>query len=256
MASIYSRVSLGRGCPYCAGQRVLPGENDLATQCPAVAAKWDYAKNGGVTPSMVTASSHRKYWWLCERGHSWNAAIYSLTNNSGCPYCAGKRIIQGVNDLATVNPALASEWDEEKNDVSAREVLAGSIRKAWWICPAGHSYEAHIYSRASGTKCPYCTNKRVLAGYNDLATTNPEVAAQWHPQLNGSLTPEMVTKGSSRKAWWICREGHVWQAAIFSRTRDKASDCPICSGRYKQKSTTERVKREVQIIRKKQEVRI
>ena len=52
------------------------------------------------------------------------------------------------------------------------------------------------------------------AGFNDLSTMEPEIAAQWHPTLNGSLTPQMVTAGSHKKVWWLCAEGHVWKAAI------------------------------------------
>ena len=42
---------------------------------------------------------------------------------------------------------------------------------------------------------PYCAGRKVLAGFNDLATLAPEVACQWHTTLNGSLTPDMVTAG-------------------------------------------------------------
>ena len=59
--------------------------------------------------------------------------------------------------------------------------------------------------RTRGTNgCPYCGNKKVLAGFNDLASIEPEIAAEWHPTLNGALTPEMVTAGSNRKVWWLC----------------------------------------------------
>ena len=78
--------------------------------------------------------------------------------------------------------------------------------------------------------CPYCAGKKVLAGFNDLATTEPEIAAQWHPALNGALTPRMVTAGSHKKVWWLCAEGHVWKAAIYSRTGKQRRGCPVCSG--------------------------
>lgn len=88
-----------------------------------------------------------------------------------------------------------------------------------------------IASRANGTGCPYCTNKKVLAGFNDLATVEPRIAAEWHPTLNGSLTPEMVTAGSRKKVWWECPLGHVWKAAIYSRTGKKKCGCPVCAGK-------------------------
>lgn len=35
-----NRVVCMSGCPYCSGHRIMPGENDLATQRPDVAALW------------------------------------------------------------------------------------------------------------------------------------------------------------------------------------------------------------------------
>lgn len=61
---------------------------------------------------------------------------------------------------------------------------------------------------------------------NCLAVANPNLAAEWHPTKNGSLTPDMVTKGSNKKAWWKCRLGHEWQTRIVSRSR--GTGCPFC----------------------------
>lgn len=58
----------------------------------------------------------------------------------------------------------------------------------------------------------------VQKGFNDLAAKAPDVAAQWHPTLNGNLTPEMVTPGSHRRVWWQCPLGHTWKAFVYSRT--------------------------------------
>lgn len=71
-----------------------------------------------------------------------------------------------------------------------------------------------------------------------LAETHPEVARQWHPKLNGDLTPNDVTKGSNKKVWWKCQKGddHEWNAMINSRS--KGSGCPICSGLIAAKSTS------------------
>lgn len=72
----------------------------------------------------------------------------------------------------------------------------------------------------------------MLADYNDLATVYPDVAKEWHPTKNTSITPFEVSPTSNRKAWWICRKGHEWQARIGSRTLKK-SGCPICSQELK-----------------------
>ena len=115
--------------------------------------------------------------------------------------------------------------------------MSGSHQTVWWRCSLGHEWRAEIVDRTRGTNgCPYCGNKKVLAGFNDLASIEPEIAAEWHPTLNGALTPEMVTAGSNRKVWWLCPEGHVWRTAISNRTNaKKRTGCPVCAGNVSQK---------------------
>ena len=231
-ASIHSRSS-GCGCPICAGRQILVGENDLATVDPELAQEWDTARNGKLTPQDVLPGTKKKVWWVCGHGHHWQAAISARTHSrNGCPYCTGKLVLPGFNDLASQNPVLAAQWDTERNGtLTPQQVTLTSNRKAWWICEKGHSFQAVIASRAKGTGCPYCTNRKVLAGFNDLATVEPRIAAEWHPTLNGALTPEMVTVGSTKKVWWECPLGHVWKAAIYPRTGAKKCGCPVCAGK-------------------------
>ena len=149
--------------------------------------------------------------------------------------CAGKVVIPGENDLATLYPEVAEQWDGEKNGtLTAKEVSPYSNRKAWWRCREDHSWQAPVAARTKrSSRCPYCTGRKVLAGYNDLATVEPFVAMQWHPALNGDLTPEQVTAGSRRYVWWQCSLGHVWKARVHSRTGNQRCGCPVCAGRAK-----------------------
>lgn len=84
------------------------------------------------------------------------------------------------------------------------------------------------------TNCPYCGNKKVLAGFNDLSTTHPQLTKEWNHRKNGDITPKMVTAGSKQKVWWVCEKGHEWEAYVYSRKA--GNGCPICS-RDKLKTT-------------------
>lgn len=234
-AMVYTR-SEGTGCPYCTGRKVTPKQGGLAKQIPALAAEWDDEKNAPLTPRDVTPGSHKLIWWRCPKGHSWRAAVYSRTTlGTGCPVCTGRQALAGENDLATLYPDIAAQWDEEKNGaLHPSNVTAGSNRRVWWRCEKGHSYRAMIAQRVQrGDGCPYCANRKVLPGFNDLATAAPLVAKQWHETLNGALTPEMVTADSHKKAWWRCSYGHVWKAAIYSRAGVQQCGCPVCAGKTK-----------------------
>ena len=225
-AVCYSRVA-GNKCPICSGRKVLSGYNDLSTLHPNIALQWHPTKNGILTTNDVTANSHRKVWWLGSCGHEWEAPVSERTRGRGCPICKSKKVIAGVNDLATTHPNIAKQWHPLLNDKKATQVLPQSNKKAWWICEKGHEYQTSPSHRISrNSDCPICSNKQVLIGYNDLATTHPEIASQWHPEKN-DLTPQQVTIGAERKVWWICEKGHEWEALVYSR-QDRG--CPYCSG--------------------------
>ena len=237
-AMVYTR-SEGTGCPYCTGRKVTPKQGGLVKQFPLLTAEWDIEKNAPLTPQDVTTGSHKLIWWRCPKGHSWRAAVYSRTTlGTGCPVCTGRQALAGENDLATLYPDIAAQWDEEKNGaLRPNNVTAGSNRRVWWRCEKGHSYRAVIAQRVQrGDGCPYCANRKVLPGFNDLATAAPLVAKQWHETRNGALTPEMVTAGSHKKAWWQCSYGHVWKAAIYSRAGVQQCGCPVCAGKTKRKT--------------------
>ena len=235
-SEIYLR-SEGNGCPYCANQIVLPGFNDLKTRFPLLAGEWDATKNGMLTAEEVTCASHKIIWWRCKTGHSWRAPVFDRTRGRGCPVCAGKVLIPGENDFAALYPDLAAEMlPPSANEITVRQIFPNSKKKVWWRCPLGHTYTAAPASRVQGTGCPYCAGRKVLPGFNDLATKEPRVAAQWHPTLNGGLAPNMVTAGCDKRIWWKCEDGHVWQAKVYDRAGKKKTGCPVCSGRVKQKN--------------------
>lgn len=101
------------GCPFCSGLSTWPGQADLGTQFPALAAEWDRSPGANAgDPDHVGPGSNRRINWICGRGHRWIATINNRTRNgSGCPYCAGNRAIPGETDFATLHPDLAAEWD-------------------------------------------------------------------------------------------------------------------------------------------------
>ena len=120
-AIVKSRTE-GAGCPYCASRQVSAGFNDLAARFPHLAQEWHPEKNGRLTPRDVVPGSRRKVWWQCAKGHVWQAAIASrAVDGAGCPVCAGKQVAAGENDLATLFPHLAQQWDRARNGAMTRK---------------------------------------------------------------------------------------------------------------------------------------
>ena len=220
-------------CPACTGNVAIEGKNDLATLHPELMTQWDYDKNGDLIPDKLKSGSHKKAWWTCEIcGHSWKSEIRTKCQ-SKCPVCSGRVAKSGYNDLATLYPDIAAEWDYEKNgDLTPDSIRVGISKKVYWKCSiCGNGWSAEVKNRKDGTGCPYCAGRAVKKGYNDLETLHPELIEEWDYEKNGDLTPDSVTVGSNKTVGWKCRIcNYEWDAIVEQRAIGH-SGCPVCNGR-------------------------
>lgn len=178
-----------------------------------------------VDPSIVRAKALDKYWWECSEGHEWEATPKNRSQyGTGCPLC--KRVKKPGNNLSSSYPGIANQWHSTKNkslQLSPATVGAGSKEKVWWLCDKGHEWQQDIRSRTRKQgKCPYCSNIKLLIGYNDLATTHPELVKEWSSK--NTTNPYQTKNGSY---WWVCSQGHEWEAEIKNRKAGRG--CPYCS---------------------------
>lgn len=224
--SSVSSKTKNNNCSICTNRQVLKGFNDLSTVLPELAKT--VSKKSLIKPDTVTIGSTKKLLWICLKEHEFEASVSNRVKKRGCPYCAGKKILPGFNDLQTLYPLLAKEFDKEKNKVHPFYFLPAQTKKAWWICSNyKHSYYSNIGSRIKGTGCSYCSNKKVLKNFNDLKTTNSEIAKELFVERSGFSADE-ITAGSNKKAWWKCTSyQHEWQATVADRTNGYG--CPYCS---------------------------
>ncbi len=212
---VANRTKVGTGCPFCIGRRAISGENDLATTHPNIAAQAD-----GWDPSQVGSGSGKKLRWKCDEGHKWEAAVESRAKKgTGCPFCYGRLLIPGETDLLTTHPHIAEQadgWDPTK-------VMAGTNKILPWVCDFGHRWTTMPLHRLNGTGCPVCMNRKIIVGFNDLTTTNPELAAQ-----ADGWDPKSVFAGSGKIQNWKCHRGHTWRTSCNSRTSHGELGCPYC----------------------------
>ena len=137
------------------------GYNDLLTKNPELAKEWNYERNGDLKPEDVTASSGKKVWWKCNKGHEWQAVVCNRSYGSGCPICSGQKVLSGFNDLASKAPVLAMQWHPTKNgDLTPSTITAFSSKKVWWQCEYGHEWQATVNQRRHRQICPYCRRRK------------------------------------------------------------------------------------------------
>lgn len=230
-----------RKCSSCHGGRghyLAKGSNDLGSKRPDVARQLHPELNGGLRAEGLRAHAGAMVWWRGPCGHVWRekVSMRSMRVDDSCPYCKNRKLLRGFNDLATAYPELVAEWDFERNgDLRPTDVITSSNKRVWWKYKEGHEWSGLIANRARKGKadpgCPYCSGRKVLAGFNDLATAHPGIAAMWHPRMNRRLKPAGVQAVSRKPAWWRGECGHVYQMAVRDRVRAKPGYCPCCSGR-------------------------
>lgn len=217
-----------------------PGKS-LADVHPDLVVEWDAELNAslGRTPETTTPRSSFKAAWICSKcGHHWQATVNGRSCGRGCPKCAGKRRGKlrqrppAGKSLGDIEPLVSSNWHPDRNgSTTPFDVFPRSEIDRWWKCPLGHEERMPPKRRVKGSfpgGCTICGGRRVLKGFNDLATTHPHVAKEWADELNhlSGFDPTAVSAGSEREFWWVCSAGHPVFAAVKQRV--KSAGCPEC----------------------------
>lgn len=206
-------------------------ENSIAEVNPELVKEWHPTKNVEYDVNVLPFDSEEFVWWQCmlNEGHYWLERVCKRNDGAGCPYCLGRKVWPSYQELSLTCPELTKEWHPTLNgQFTPDNVPAGSYKQRWWQCEKGHEWKAIVRYRYDGYKsCPYCANQELLLGYNELNRTHPELSEEWHPTLNGDLTPLDVTSGSHEKVWWQCDRGHEWKASVEHRSKGWCK-CPQC----------------------------
>ena len=137
----------------------------------------------------------------------------------------GLKLDESKNGYVDFINLLNSHGDELVEDYVA---VATKTRIKFGKC--GHVADITPNNYKRGRCCGVCGGKQIQQGINDLATTHPHLAKQWHITKNGDSTPHMVTQGSHKQIWWQCEQGHEWETMVVNRTNMR-SNCPYCSNK-------------------------
>lgn len=181
--------------------------------------------------------TNEKIKWKCIKNssHIWETRLYNrLNQNTECPYCTGTKILYNdEKSLAVARPDLLREWDYSLNKDDPKNLSLQTSKKVWWKCSKNHSWQNCIRNRVNkkGIDCPYCSNRKILPGFNSLKVLYPKILKEWDYSLNKEIIdPDNILPNSKIKVWWKCIKGHSWNVNILLRVRDNTG-CPYCKNR-------------------------
>ena len=193
---------------------------------PTLLSEWDYEANAAIGryPETTSRGVDRKLHWKCALGHKWEATPGNRWQGQGCPFCAGKKVLAGFNDLQSQVPTLAEEWHPTKNeDLLPTEITCGSNKRVWWQCRAcGNEWQTSVANRVRGTGCPACGKikqgqtkvQKHVAENGSLAERFPKLLAEWDYDLN-DISPQNVSVHSHRRVRWKCENcNHTWGTTV------------------------------------------
>lgn len=135
------------------------------------------------------------------------------------------------NPYTIQNIILWCKLNNKPFELLDNQEYKGNGKKLKWQClkkDCKEIFQSSWSDIQSGCGCGFCHGLQVGLS-NCLATKNPNLVKEWHPMLNGNLTPYDVTCGCIESIWWICNKGHEWKSTINNRV-SKKTICPYCAG--------------------------
>lgn len=233
----------GKRCRTCSGYKSIPGESDAPSLFPELLERLDTSQHDKQSLEGIHPGNRDiEFNWICIEGHSWKRSVAEEIRGKGCNKCLGREVWVGHTDLSSQYPEIAKEYCLELNlsddtalDLPPDQVHVGSNSYSWWRClEHRHEWKTTVQRRTlENTGCPFCSDRRVWPGYNDLATKRPdlvdEIDFDKHPELN----PSQVLWVSHDYLNWVCEHDHPWPAQIYMRTKpgksQRPTGCPSCA---------------------------
>ena len=223
---------------------MLSESKKFVSDNPKMLAEWDFDKNSarGLFPDQVGMHSNKKAWWKCPKcNQSYLMIIEKKCLEHGCPICAKRLIIPGINDLKTLYPEVALDRDYSKNiDLDINTIRPITRKKVHFKCHiCGHEWCTSLCNRTEWkmTGCPVCAcfkgaeKARKTNIANRGCISDAQLLEEWDYEKNGDLKPEDFTINSTRIVWWKCSKcGYSFQKKIQNRVANHKG-CPVCNNK-------------------------
>ena len=188
-------------------------------------------------PRDVFKCSHKKFWFECHCGHTFDSVLSNITKGQWCPYCANNRLCNEESCLSCYNNSFASHekskyWSNQ-NTEQPRDVFKNSNKKFWFECHlCKHTFDSPLCSITSGGRwCPYCANQKLCNEESCLSCYDKSFASHEKSKYWSNQNTEQardVFKNSHKK---FCFDCHLCKHTFDSQldSINKGQWCPYCA---------------------------
>lgn len=178
----------------------------------------EYSDDNTLPVDQIGHNSTTPVKWVCEFGHETTEPPFKYVRRGYCPVCGKLR----KGSFAQVYPNLLKYWSED-NEVDPYSIPPTYSKPIKWKCENKHVWERKIPLQAKILTCPHCKSEE-----GKFFAAHPEMRDQWDSYRNGAVDLESIPAYSNEKFYWMCPNGHSYQAAPEKLMRRKTR-CPVCS---------------------------
>jgi len=105
--------------------------------------------------------------WLNSQLHQAGAQrIDRKVQGHGCSLCSSRRLVLRVNDLATTDPLLVTEWHDDLNGSKRPELVFAGTDRYWWKRSFGHVKQQSVPNRRKSRGCTECEPEDRILTHN------------------------------------------------------------------------------------------
>ena len=156
----------------------------------------------------------------------WDVSPFNfLQHPSGCCKCQEEVLNQYYETRRKSDSQFRQEVAALGTGITHMEEYGGSRERIPFMCKKGHIWPSTPHEILDGYGCPFCAGQTVLKGYNDLWTTNPEMAQM----LKNPSVGYEISRGSHREVEWICPTCGLLKISTPKQVSTYGLACARCS---------------------------
>ena len=157
---------------------------------------------------------------------AWNVSPFNFLNHpNGCPECQREILSKYYKSRMKTDEQFNQEVDTLDTGIKPMSEYSGYNNIIPFMCKMGHIWDSTPHAVLDGYGCPYCAGQKILVGFNDLWTTDPDIAKM----LSNPNIGYEISRGSKRVVSWTCPRCGERKMSSVKQVITYGLACSACS---------------------------